>query len=469
MTMMATHLSASTREHPLGPAISRAHLIGIGGAGMEALARLLSGSGCRVTGSDLSGGPVVDDLRRTGVAVFQGHDEAHIRGADIVIYSSAVPQDNVERIAAQAAGIPQLRRAEALGQISRVFDTVAIAGTHGKTTTSSMVAGALHAAGWHPCVAIGGWSGGRSQSAWGAGDWLVVEADEYDRSFLTLRPRVTVVTNIEAEHVDCYADEAQLLAAFVQLLDSTDRSGSIVINGDDPLSQRALALRRGVVPVVTFGFGPDCMVRVQDTDSSTYFDWTVDGTRRSQPLRVAGRHNVANGLAACAVAHVLGLDLTAATTALASFEGVDRRFERRGVAQGVQIVDDYAHHPTEIAATLAAARQQMAGRGRLIAVLQPHTYSRTAYFRDAFVKELQAADQVWVSGVYAARETLADGQQSDGIVEDLRRAGSDAHWVADAGQAVRQAHAACVAGDWMLVMGAGDIGEHIDGLFGEDA
>ena len=449
-------------------------MVGIGGAGMEGLGRLLDAMGYRVTGSDAVDGPVIEDLRRSGVAVFHGHDAAHVGAADLLIYSAAVAETNPERQAASIAGIRQLRRAAVLGILSRGYDTVAVAGTHGKTTTASLIVAALHAAGRQPTVAVGGWVNGRTQSASGAGDLMVVEADEYDRGFLELEPWLAVVTNIEVEHVDCYADEAEVVEAFVTFLGRTRADGYVVINGDDPLCRQVLEGARGLGEaggprVITFGFTPGCDVRATDLQSAAggiSFECEDSEGRRRLHLRIPGRHNVANALAACTAARALCLDPGGVGAALAGFAGVDRRFQQRGRFGGVHVIDDYAHHPTEVAATLAAARQQM-GQGRLVAVLQPHTYTRTKRFHADFSRVLAAADRAWVTAVYAAREEPGDGVEGDVIVSGLQMRGVAAHWEADVDHALRVALDSCDAGDWLVVMGAGDIGVRLDALLAQ--
>ncbi|MDA0334002.1 MAG: UDP-N-acetylmuramate--L-alanine ligase [bacterium] len=446
-------------------------MVGIGGAGMEGLARLLSAKGYRITGSDALDGPVIEALRHIGIAVSHGHDEAHPRGADVVIYSAAVPISNVERQAAARAGIPQLRRAEVLGLLSRELDTISVAGTHGKTTTASLLAAMLRAAARRPTVLVGGWVNGCTQTVHGSEALLLVEADEYDRSFLDLESWLAIVTNIEAEHLDCYADEAELVEAFVTFLQQTRPDGSIVINGDGPLCRQVaerVASLPGSAPVVTFGFAETCDVRATNVSSGphgTSFDCHDSSTQRRIQLRIPGRHNVANALAACATASLLGIDRDVCCEVLSRFAGVDRRFQDRGQVHGVRVIDDYAHHPTEVAATLAAAREQMGG-GRLIAVLQPHTYSRTRQFHAAFSHALDAADRTWVTSVYAAREQLQDGLQSDVIVAG-QKIGARALWEADVEKALSAALDSCVAGDWLVVMGAGDIGSRLQVLLQE--
>jgi UDP-N-acetylmuramate--alanine ligase len=473
MTMVRSHVQArSDNSAPLGPNVCRVHMVGIGGAGMEGLARLLQQMGYRVTGSDAADGPVVDDLRRSGIAVFHGHDVTQTRGADLLIYSAAVAQDNVERQAASMAGIRQMRRAEALGKLTQDHDTIAVSGTHGKTTTASLIASVTQAAGLQPTTAIGGWVSGKSQSAHGAGPLMVVEADEYDRSFHDLHPWLTVVTNLEAEHVDCYEDEDELLNAFVTFVRRSRPDGCVVINGDDPLCRRLaeqVASEAESPALITFGWDARCDVHASEI-SPTFggSTFTCHGAAGdiSLTLQIPGRHNIANALAACAVAQVLSLDAGDIASGLADFAGVDRRFQNRGLINGVHVVDDYAHHPTEVAAALATAREQMMD-GRLMVVWQPHTYSRTSHFQTEFADVLGRADRIWVTAVYAAREQPEAGIESDTIVNRLVSQGAEARWEADTAAALHGALASCSAGDWLLVMGAGDVSAQLDTLLRE--
>ena len=454
---------------PLGQGVRRVHMVGIAGAGMEGLARLLGDLGYTVSGSDAAAGAVGADLRRAGVAVHDGHDEAHVGGVDLLIYSAAIGETNHERRAARRQGIPQRTRAEVLGSLSRLCDTVAVAGTHGKTTTASLLATAARIAGRDPAVAIGGWVGGRTQACSGAGALLVAEADEYQRSFLHLESWIAVVTNIETEHVDCYSDEEDLVETFAAFLRRNRSDGGIVINGDDPLCAEAL-VRAGAPAALTFGSGVECDVRAEALSTAaagSTFDVVIGARRQSVALRIPGRHNVDNALAAAAAAELIGLDGEALAAAAAQFVGVDRRFQDKGVVRGVRVIDDYAHHPTEVAAAVTTARQA----GDVVhAVFQPHTYSRTRHFHGAFAAALASADRICVTSVYAARETPGDGDEGDVIFADLRRLGHrHARFEADPAQSLSMSLDSCDAGDLLLVMGAGDIGAHLDALLAEVA
>ena len=440
-------------------------MVGIGGAGMEALARLLVDLGYRVSGSDAAAGPAVADLRRSGVPVCVGHDSAQVAGADLLVHSLAVDENNCERRAAARLGIEQWSRARALGAVTRTCDTVAVAGTHGKTTTASLIAGALRCAGQEPRVAIGGWMGGRPQPTARSGDLLVVEADEYRRAFHELEPWISVVTNIEMEHVDCYEGRDDLVEAFGIFVDRRRSDGGVAVNGDDELCREAAARSRVVDAALTYGFGPTCEVRAEalaPTGTGSAFAVHLDGERRPVDLGVPGRHNVSNALAAIAATHLMGLAWEPVSSALSRFTGVDRRYQCRGEVEGVAIVDDYAHHPTEVSATVATAAAT--GR-RVTAVFQPHTYSRTRHFREAFAESLLGAYRVCVTSVYAARESPDLGDEGDAIVDDLRRLGHQrARFVAEADLALSRSLAECSAGDLLLVMGAGDIGEALGDL-----
>ena len=464
MSTAARDRGARPAGAPLGPGVKRVHMVGIGGAGMEALARLLIDLDYQVSGSDAAQGPAVTDLRRKGVPVFVGHEAAQVAGADLLVHSSAVGEDNCERRAAVRMGIEQWSRARALGAVSRTCDTVAVAGTHGKTTTASLIADAVRSAGQKPRVAIGGWMGGRPQPTARAGDLLVAEADEYRRAFHELEPWIAVITNIEMEHVDCYAGRDDLVEAFGTFVARRRPGGGVAVNGDDPLCLEAVARSAGDAPM-TYGFGPACEVRAEglaSTGTGSAFAVHLDGERRPVDLGIPGRHNISNALAAIAATHLMGLAWEPVSLALSRFTGVDRRYQSKGDVAGVAIVDDYAHHPTEISAAVATA---LATGRRVSAVFQPHTYSRTRHFREAFAGSLLGAHRVCVTSVYAARESPDSGDEGDVIVEELRRRGHvRARFVAETDRALGRSLMECAAGDLLLVMGAGDIGDHLDAL-----
>ena len=439
------------------------HFVGIAGAGMSALAELFVRRGARVTGCDAAAGAAgggTDDLARMGIAVAHGHDPSHVAGARALVVSSAIPRDHPELAAARAAGLPVIRRAEALGEAvsgeGRVL--VAIAGTHGKTTTTVMTTEALRSAGRAPTGIVGG-----RVSAWGgnlsAGDdrLFIVEADEYDRSFLALAPTVAVVTNIEADHLDIYRDLADIHGAFAQFAGGARK---LVLCADDA---GAAALRvPSSAEVIRYGLAsPDARlvaanVRV-DAEGGSSFEVVFDDEPRARAsLRVPGTHNVLNALAALGAGLSLGADVDAMLPGLRAFTGVERRFQRLGGARGVLVVDDYAHHPTEIRATLAAARAAFPGH-RVIAAFQPHLFSRTRDFADDFGRALVAADALYLTEIYPAREQPIPGVTAELVADAVRGAGGAVAWRGERGALADALASAVRDGDVVLTIGAGDI------------
>src|SRR3989449_10789209 len=385
-----------------GPADPRpVHFMGIGGAGMSALATVAKRRGVRVTGCDTDPSGAAD-LAALGVEVWQGHDPRHLAGVRAVGVTAAVGQDHPELKRARELGIPVVRRADALGQAVAGGTVVAVAGTHGKTTTTVMVTEALTAAGRNPTGLVGGRVAGWGGNARvGSPDLSVVEADEFDRAFLSLAPTVAVVTNVEADHLECYGTIAALEDAFAQFAGGARR---VIAGGDDDGAGRVAKRVSG--PVWRVGLAREADVRIADPElddaGSRARVVLPDGRELRLALPGPGRHHLPHAGGALAVACELGADLEACVAALARFAGVARRFERVGEARGVTVVDDYAHHPTEVRATLAAARQAFPRR-RVVAVFQPHLYSRTALHGEALGRELAAADVVVVAPVYAIR------------------------------------------------------------------
>jgi UDP-N-acetylmuramate--alanine ligase len=390
--------------------------------------------GYTVSGSDRAETPFVADLRLAGVTISIGHDPANIAGADLVVRSSAIPDDNSEVVAARAAGIPVLKRADFLGGLMAGKTGIAVAGTHGKTTTTAMIAWLLTALGQEPSFIAGGVLCNLGVNARaGRGKTFVIEADEYDRMFLGLKPVIEVVTNIEHDHPDCYPTPADFQAAFVEFMKLLPSDGVLVACAEDAGAEALLneAKRLGR-KTVAYGISDQLSVMVGQSPTMTSDQWTVAKNLHTNErggfsfeaivnrksavvnrklsivnLQVPGEHNARNALAALTVASLLGLSLEAAAQALGQFTGTGRRFEVRGEASGVLVIDDYAHHPTEIRATLAAARSRYAGR-RIWAVWQPHTYSRTQTLFDQFSNAFADADQVIVTEIYAAREPVQD-------------------------------------------------------------
>jgi UDP-N-acetylmuramate--alanine ligase len=403
------------------------HMIGIGGSGLSAIARLLKEMGYTVSGSDRAETPFVADLRSAGVTISIGHNPENVTGADVVVRSSAIPDDNPEVVAARAAGIPVLKRADFLGGLMAGKTGIAVAGTHGKTTTTAMVAWVLTALGQEPSFIVGGVLNNLGANARaGKGNIFVIEADEYDRMFLGLKPVIEVVTNIEHDHPDCYPTPADFQAAFVEFMKLLPPDGVVVACAEDAGAEALLTeAKRLGRKTVAYGISDQLSVMVGQSPTMTSDQWTVAKNLHTNErggfsfeaiinrksaivnLQVPGEHNVRNALAALTVASLLGLSLEAAAQALGQFTGTGRRFEVRGEANGVVVIDDYAHHPTEIRATLAAARSRYAGR-RIWAVWQPHTYSRTQTMFDQFSNAFADADQVIVTEIYAAREPVQD-------------------------------------------------------------
>ena len=431
--------------------------MGIAGAGMSALALIARHRGVAITGCDSDTSVAgANDLTALGIRVWQGHNPSHLDGVRAVVVSAAVPRDHPELERARALDLPIVRRADALGQLVSGGGVVAVAGTHGKTTTTVMVTEALTAAGRNPT----GLAGGRV-AAWGGnarigGDELfVVEADEYDKAFLSLKPTIAVVNNVEADHLECYGSVDALEAAFA---DFAGRAERVIVGADDAGADRvALSVE---APVWRVGLGPTADVRIRgvrlEPGGSRATISLPGGDTVELQLAVPGLHNLRNAAAALAVIHALGADVQAGAQALSRFHGVGRRFERLGEAGGVTVVDDYAHHPTEVAATLAAARQAFPGR-RVIAVFQPHLYSRTALHGEALGTALAAADMVVVAPIYGAREQPMAGVTHHLVVRGATRAGAATVAVRDRSGLTSHVARALREGDVVFTLGAGDI------------
>jgi len=432
------------------------HFVGIAGAGMSALAELFVRRGASVTGCDAAGDPT-GDLARLGIAVSTGHDPSHVDGARAVVVTSALVKTHPELQRARDLGIPVIRRAEALGEAVSGGDLIAIGGTHGKTTTTVMTTEALEAAGAQPTGIVGGrvgaWGG---NLRYGSDGLFVVEADEYDRSFLALTPTVAVITNVEADHLDIYADLADIYRTFEQF---AAPARTIVLCADDrganrlPTPSSAEVIRYGLHSL-------DARLRAVDVRTEgggSLFEVEFDDEMLGEvELSVPGVHNVLNALAAIASGLTLGLTLGAMRPGLASFRGVERRFQRLGAARGVDVVDDYAHHPTEIRATLAAARTAFPGR-RIVAAFQPHLYSRTRDFAREFGEALAAADSVYVADIYPAREQPIPGVTAELIVDSTREAGGSVAWQGERASLSNELARTVRGGDVVLTIGAGDI------------
>jgi UDP-N-acetylmuramate--alanine ligase len=454
--------------------LGRVHFTGIGGAGMSGIARIMLARGVAVSGSDQAGGPQLAQLAALGARVHTGHDAAHVAGADTVVYSTAIPADNPELAEARRRGLRVLHRAAALAAVMLGRRVVAVAGTHGKTTTTSMITTVLRHCGLDPGYVIGGVLAETGLGAEdGAGEYFVAEADESDSSFLMLTPEAAVVTSIEADHLDNYPGLAEIEEAFARFAGQIRPGGLLIACADDP-GASALAARARELPVRVRTYGqaqgadyrvsgvtPDGMaVRLDVTSGSA-----GPGTPAVTPLRVAvpGRHNALNAAGAFATAAELGLDAGQAAAGLAAYRGVRRRMEPKGEADGVLVLDSYAHHPTEIAADLRAARDIASG-GRVLVVFQPHLFSRTRIFAAELGAALGLADEVIVLDVYAAREAPVPGVTGALVAEQVP--GGRARFLTASAQAPPAVAAAAKPGDLVLTMGAGDVtslGGHILG------
>ena len=442
------------------------HFVGIGGIGMSGIAEILHNLGYQVQGSDLADNYNVKRLRDAGMHVAIGHVAENLGEAAVIVVSSAVKADNPEVVAARARQLPIVRRAEMLGELMRLKWSVAVGGTHGKTTTTSLVAALLDAAGFDPTVINGGIINNYGTNArLGAGDWMVVEADESDGTFTKLPATIAIVTNMDAEHLDFYGSVEAMNRAFEQFVENIPFYGFAVLCLDHPVVQ-AMIGRIDDRRIVTYGLSPQADVRALDIaidPSGASYDVVISarGTTSERLIRglrlpMMGEHNVQNSLAAIAVAHEMGADDDTIRKALAGFGGVKRRFTRTGEVDGIIVIDDYGHHPVEIAAVLRAARA--ATRGKVIAVVQPHRYTRLAQLFEEFCTCSNDADRVIVADVYAAGEAPIEGVNRDRLVEGLIGHGHR-HVLALPGPADLAAMVDSLAapGDLVVCLGAGNI------------
>ena len=456
----------------VGTDIGTIHVVGIGGIGMSGIAEVMHNLGYAVQGSDIAESYVVEGLRKRGIKVIVGHDAANVAGAAVVVTSTAVRRTNPEVAAALAQRIPVVRRAEMLAELMRLKRTVAVAGTHGKTTTTSMIAAMLDAGGVDPTVINGGIINSYGSNArLGASEWMVVEADESDGSFLRLDGTIAVVTNIDPEHLDHYGSFDAVKEAFVEFVENVPFYGAAILCVDHPEVQ-------GIIPrirdrrVITYGFSAQADVRgdnVTPVPGGNRFDVVVrarDGaTRRigGIALPMPGRHNVQNALAAVAVALEMGCADAVIQRGFADFAGVKRRFTQVGEVAGATIIDDYAHHPVEIRAVLSAARE--GATGRVIAVAQPHRFTRLRDLMDAFQGAFNDADTVYVTPVYPAGEAPIEGVDAEALVAGLRARGHRAAVAIAGPEALAAELAATLApGDTVVCLGAGDITKWAAGL-----
>ena len=436
------------------------HFTGIGGIGMSGIAEVLLNLGYQISGSDVRLSPITERLAGMGARIYEGHHASNVGGARALVVSSAVDPQNPELQEARRLQIPIIPRGELLAELMRLKYGIAVAGSHGKTTTTSMTATILNYAGLDPTVVVGGRVGtmGGSNAQVGHSDFLVVESDESDGSFLKLAPILAVVTNIDREHLDHYASLEAIQAAFVEFLNKVPFYGATIVCLDDANVQSILpSITRRTITYGTTAqadveafeigcghFASDFRIRYRTTDLGRFH------------LRIPGRHNVLNAMAAVAVAMELEVSPDTIREALATFNGVDRRFQVRGKERGVTVVDDYGHHPTEIRATLDGARE--CGFRRILVLFQPHRYTRTFHLMDEFARSFHQADRVFVLDIYAASEKPIDGVSAEGLVERLRQFGHrGAEYAGTIDRAVAAAEAVAQDGDLVLTLGAGNV------------
>jgi UDP-N-acetylmuramate--alanine ligase len=442
-----------------------AHFIGIGGIGMSGIAEILLNLDMKVSGSDLRRGPVTDRLAQLGATIYEGHNAANIAGATVVVTSSAVSPNNPEVLEARAHKIPVIQRAEMLAELMRLKYGIAIAGMHGKTTTTSMVASVLAAGGLDPTVVVGGRVDALGSNAkLGSSQYLVAEADESDRSFLKLSPILAVVTNLDREHMDCYHDMADVEQAFLTFIDKLPFYGAVTACIDNALL--AAILPRAQRRVLTYGVAADADYRLEFLDAKKGIAAGQGSFARFQvvtaheqlgpfELHVPGHHNILNATAAVAIAHQLGISSEKIAEGLSHFRGVDRRFQLRGTARGVTVVDDYGHHPTEIRATLAAARE--CGYKKIHIVFQPHRFTRTLDLMDQFVGAFKDADTVIVLPIYAASEQPIPGVTAERLAAKIE--GPQVQYAPDFPSATAAVAAQAQEGDLILTLGAGNVSQ----------
>src|SRR6266851_6917943 len=451
--------------------IQRIHFVGIGGIGMSGIAEVLLNLGYKVSGSDLKSSGVTARLAGLGATIFEGHEAANISDAEVVVTSSAIAGDNPEVTEAHKLHVPVIQRAEMLAELMRLKYGIAIAGMHGKTTTTSMVAAVLAAGGLDPTVVVGGRVDSMGSNArLGKSQYLVAEADESDRSFLKLSPILSVVTNIDREHMDCYRNMRDVKKTFLDFMDRVPFYGMVVACNDDPLVRRLLpqAQRR----TVTYGTkrGSDFLIKLGENpassgnargDAGPLSRFRVSYRKQDMgefTLHVPGVHNILNATAAIAVGIGLDVDVEAIRTALDQFRGVDRRFQLRGRAAGVSVIDDYGHHPTEIKATLAAAKQ--CGFRKVHAIFQPHRYTRTRDLMEDFTTAFADADSLFVLDIYAASEKPIEGISGEVLARQIEaKSGRSVRYVSSFADAVNSAAAVAQEGDMVLTLGAGSVSQ----------
>lgn len=445
--------------------IKQVHFVGIGGIGMSGIAEVLLNLGYRVTGSDIRGTAITDRLQQLGAAVYLRHAAENVKGAHVVVTSSAVHSDNPEIVEAQRRKIPVIARAEMLAELARLKYAITVAGTHGKTTTTSMIATILDRAGYDPTVVVGGLLNTIGSNArLGKGDYIVLEADESDRSFLLLSPTIAVVTNIEADHLDHYRDLQDIEAAFLSFINKVPFYGATILCIDDPSVQSLIPkIKRRIV---TYGIAATADVCITDIElqglGSVFTLRYNGGSTHKVKLNVPGMHNVLNATAAFAAARDMDIDASVIATALENFRGVDRRFQIKS-RDGVTVIDDYAHHPTEIRATLSAAK--CGNFGRIFAVFQPHRFTRTSHFFDDFARAFNLADVALLLDIYPAGESPIEGITTPALIDKLKAFGHKNVIYAPTFEMIESYIIGnAKPGDAVVVMGAGSVTKLSDTL-----
>lgn len=442
--------------------VKHVHFIGIGGIGMSGIAEVLCNLGFHVSGSDQKKSKVTDRLEAMGITVNEGHAAENVGDAQVVVYSSAVREDNPEVVIAKEKNIPVIPRAEMLAELMMIKKySVGVAGSHGKTSTTSMVATLLGHAGVDPTTIVGGVVDTLGSNAkLGDSDWIVAEADESDRSFLMLSPTIAIVTNIDREHMDNYSDMDDVLGCFRDYVNKVPFYGAAILCLDDPNVQRIIPhIKR---PRVTYGLTAQADVsahdiRYDDSFGSHFKVWQGEDVLGEIHLPVPGKHNVYNALAAIAVALELDVPFDLIREGMGKFKNADRRFQFKGEAKGITVVDDYGHHPTEITATLVAAKNGSAGK-RTVVIFQPHRYSRTQDLMEDFARSFNNADMLFVCDIYAASEEPLEGVTAEILTEKIRQFGhKNAYYIGDIETAAEKVREHLREGDLLITLGAGSV------------
>jgi UDP-N-acetylmuramate--alanine ligase len=440
--------------------VKKLHFVGIGGIGMSGIAELLINQGFKITGSDINDSKVIQNLKDKGAEIFKGHHTNNITDADVLVYSSAVNEDNPEIIAAHKKNIPIIRRAEMLGELIALKETsIGVAGTHGKTSTSSMAGAMLSKAKLDPTLVVGGLVRNiNTNSLLGEGDIIVVEADEFDRSFLSLQPTIGIITNIELEHTDCYEDLDDLQNAFTQFANASPFYGAVIIGNQSPAAAEIIPnIKR---PVVTFGLSKESDFYASDIihnkSETTFTVYHKDKNLGVIHLKVPGEHNVLNALASVALGIEMNIPFHDIAAGLESYRGVRRRFDIKGEANGIMVVDDYAHHPTEVRVTLKSAKNGW--NRRIIGVFQPHLYSRTRAFYQEFAIALMETDILVVTDVFPAREEPIEGVNGKMVADFAKDSGhKNVFYIESLENLEKKLDNICQSNDMIITIGAGNI------------